>query len=265
MKCLVVALDAEARPLLDRYGLRADRTAKGFRVYRAAATALIVSGVGRIASAAATAYLQAYLGQAQAHAWLNIGIAGHAHRPLGHACIAHKIVAAHAGQSWYPPPVVHELCESATLLTVDRPLDGYPDDALVDMEAAGFYPTACRFASAELVQVLKVISDNSAHPASELSAPEVIDLIAARLDTVDAVLQALAGLADELAGLSAEPIAYRELIARLRASESQRRRLRDLLRRWQVVCPGQALPSFDDVKQALRWLERQIALPGPGP
>ena len=119
-------------------------------------------------------------GPAGEAAWLNVGIGGHRTLPLGEIVLAQPGDAdAAADQIWCPSLVFEPPCATATVTTVDRPETGYPEDTVYEMEAAGFCAAAARFASAELIQVVKVISDNAAAPPERLTAGRVEELIAA--------------------------------------------------------------------------------------
>ncbi len=74
---LVIALPSEAKPLLSHYKLKAVEDSCGFKIYQKDEMALVVSGVGKSAAAAATAYLQAMTGNEPDRAWINIGMGGH--------------------------------------------------------------------------------------------------------------------------------------------------------------------------------------------
>jgi nucleoside phosphorylase len=258
---LVVALDCEARPLLRHYRLKIDNTAAGFRVYRNDHMALIVAGMGCTAAAAATAYLQAFLNDGTQRPWLNIGIGGQRNYALGDGYIAHKITAAGSRQCWYPPLVFELPCASAAVHTVDQPETAYPDEAIYEMEAAGFYPTACRFSSAELVQVVKIISDNQIHLPIKLNASVIEQLVAEKLALIEQVISRLSELGRELDTWYREPAGYRQLLERWRFSESERHQLHDRLQRWQLLCPHEALPltAFASGKDILSWLEQRLA------
>ena len=52
---LVVALPAEASPLIERLGLRRDMAGRAMRLYVGDDLRLVVSGVGKVAAAAAAA------------------------------------------------------------------------------------------------------------------------------------------------------------------------------------------------------------------
>ena len=166
MLCLVVALAAEARPLLAFHRLRGV-SGHPYRICAGEQTHLIVSGVGKVAAAAATAYLRALIGDAPA-AWLNIGIAGHGSQAVGTALLAHKVVDIASGKLFYPTFTASPPCRTTLLHTIDRvqPATG---DAAYDMEASGFCEAAQRFATSERVHCLKVVSDN---PQSSLSGAQ---------------------------------------------------------------------------------------------
>ena len=79
----VVALPAEGKPLIDRYGLRRRTLRSDYPIYEGNDITLIVSGIGKVAAAAATACLHASTNDHRPGVWLNVGIAGHSQRPVG--------------------------------------------------------------------------------------------------------------------------------------------------------------------------------------
>ncbi|MGD8816452.1 MAG: hypothetical protein PVJ51_04650 [Acidobacteriota bacterium] len=264
---LVTALRAEARPLIERYGLsRADdvagspyfhATGKGpgnvaggsyfdatgehpgnavpeRHVAGAGTVALVVSGPGRIAAGAAVAAVASVMPSA---AWLNVGIAGHADHRLGSPFLAHRVREVTSGRAWYPPLVFAPPCPTAGLATVDTPCEDFPDDDLYDMEGAGFYEIAGRCAPHELVHCLKVVSDNRENPARDLDAARVRELIGDSLAVIDAVVEQLAALAGEQRRLESEPAGFEDVLAAAHFSVTRRRQLRRALRRWAILCP----------------------------
>ena len=261
MICLVVALNCEAKPLIAHYGLKPANHVQGFRVFQNQDTALIVSGPGRTAAAAATAYLQGSLGAGRHRTWVNVGIGGHRDHKAGDLFLAHKITDAATDQSWYPPVVIAPPCETAAVRTVDVPELNYRQDGIYEMEAAGFYPIACRFSTAELVQSVKVISDNPESPADRLTAKQVEQLIAAQLPAILSIIHQTERLGRELAALEQAPRHYQTLLQRWRFTESERHLLRQLLQRYQLLYPdddGWPDRNFSRGKDVLRWLENRI-------
>ena len=192
---IVVALPAEARPLLDHFRLRDKQHNTAFPIYRNTDMALIVSGPGKVAAAAATALLAGNRDTPAATAWLNIGIAGHAHHAIGSGYIAHRITDSATGTNWYPPQIHDLSMPTENLYTVDRPEDDYPAAALYEMEASGFFPVACRFSSSELVQCFKVISDNRTQATTAVTAKLCTQLITGKLADIEQLVSTLSGMA----------------------------------------------------------------------
>jgi len=195
---LVVALPAEARPLIDFYRLGDKTTLGTFRVYRHADMSLIISGPGKVAAAAATALLAGCSTPGKQAAWLNIGIAGHATYSTGQSLLAHRITDHATGKSWYPPQLFDLPTTTGSLLTVDVPENDYRQDIAYDMEASGYYPVASRFSCTELVQCFKVVSDNREQSTATLTAERCTQLITQKLDEIDALVRALLSLAPGL-------------------------------------------------------------------
>ena len=61
-------------------------------------------------------------------------------------------------------------CPSEHLISVDKMNEPYPNNAAVDMEASAFFAVATRYTKAELVQSVKVVSDNSLHGVDQITA-----------------------------------------------------------------------------------------------
>ena len=236
---LIVALQCEAKPLIRHYRLTGHNVAGGYRVYQNSSMRLMVSGIGPAASAAAVALLFGMTGQVMHALWLNVGVAGRAGRALGTPMLAHKITDVAAGRCWYPPRVFDAPCETAHLCTVARAEERYDGDKAFDMEASGFYAAANRFATAELVQVLKVVSDNGASGPANVSAELVEALVAESLPVLDALIAALAPLAAQVARLNEAPRYFDEFVGRWRFTVYQQHRLAELLRRWQALAPDE--------------------------
>lgn len=263
MLCLVVALPCEARPLAEYYRLRA-RPCRGFPVYANDRTALIVSGVGKVAAAAAVACLQMQLGGAQAHSWLNCGVAGHPTRAIGEGLLAHKITDGANRRSWYPPLLDAPPCATDELITVDRPERSFEDGCAYDMEAAGFYPTACRFSTGELVQCYKVVSDGRSEAGKTLATGRVSRLMEDRLEEIAAVAGRLDRLERALAQVQAPPALEGFCLVRWHFTQTQRHQLAGACRRVQALdLDGEGFRAELDVcrraTDVLEYLHRAVA------
>jgi adenosylhomocysteine nucleosidase len=193
----VVALPAEARPLIERFGMAAVGDGP-FPVFRGEDAWLVVSGHGKACAAAATAYLHLLSGGVLGCAWLNVGLGGHGQRTLGEGVVAHKISDAASGASWYPQLVIDSPSPTVPVLTVERVEDEYVQPWIYESEAAGFFPIACRFSTAELVHCYKVVSDNpDATLSRRMSSSSIEELIAGNLEAVEVFARGLADLAWE--------------------------------------------------------------------
>jgi len=240
----VVALPSEAKPIIHRLGLRPDEQTHGLRRYRRDNVQLVVSGVGKVASATAVGYIAGAYPPDTRHIWLNVGIAGHAHLPKGTATIAHRITDLASGSSFYPSIVFRPPCRTSDIVCHDEPTTSYASDAMCDMESSGFFAAASRFSTVEFVHALKVVSDNTAADIGALDRKKITALIDDNLDHIER-------LADTLNEIDANhlprttPLALGPLLERWHFTVTQRTQLRELARRWAVVRPEPEWPWRD--------------------
>jgi len=265
--CLVVALPAEAKPVASWFNLKRVQPETGFPVYRNEHIALVVSGVGKANAAAAIAYLFARFGCPRDRIWVNLGIAGHDTLPVGSVFLAHRIEDVAGGRRWFPPLAIHAPCDTRTLRTLDQPDFDYRHEEAMDMEASGFYATAIRFSSAELVQCLKLVSDNAEQSGQGIRADEVLALIGSGLDVLDELLERLGWLANQLHEARIAPELLERYQERWRFTESQRHQLKELLARWNTLAPAdepwpERPNELRDGKSVLRRIRQNLdALP----
>ncbi len=261
MLYIVTALPCEAKPLIRHYRLNG-RHENGFRIYANEQLRLIIAGIGKYAAAAACAYLQGATPDRRP-VWLNLGIAGHHSLEVGSAVLAHKVHDAATGKTWYPAIPFQPPCPTVDLVSVDQPESEYHGAAAYDMEAAGFYAAAGRFNTHEMVQVFKIISDNRSTPAHQVTADHAEEIVAARLDTLDTLLEALSHLDAQLAQQQPPIEAMHAFLQRWRFSVSQRHQLQRLLQRWQAL--GKETPDIAEFaaaqnsKQVIAALRGRIA------
>jgi hypothetical protein len=225
----------------------------------------VVSGAGKVSAAAATAFLQASGEHSGIQGWLNIGVAGHGKHAIGEGLLTHRITDQATGRHWYPPLVFNKIPPSDNLSTVDQASLEYPDGTMLDMEASGYYPTACRDATAERVHCYKIISDNRESPAGSLSARQVEELIAGRLEDIDALIAEISAIAHGQRMLHAESPELERFEDTWRFTVSQRHYLRRLLKRWQLLQPGESawssLPAgLCHSREVIACLEQRIGI-----
>lgn len=258
---LVVALQCEAKPLIKHFGLKRHMQQNYFSIYDKGSITLTVSGLGKTSMAAAAAYTQALFGSPEHSVWLNIGVAGHQSHSIGRMFIAHKIVDKASKRSWYPPILFDPSCSSSELATVSRPETEYAAECLYDMEASGFYPTALRFSTSELVQCLKIVSDNDSESRAKVDPTLVSSLVDANLVTIEDIGNRLKEMAQSF--LLKQPGLLAEFLNHWHFTGHQMFRLKQSLRQWDVVSPN-APPNLDDLhsfksaKEVLFWLKNRL-------
>ena len=236
---IICALKPEARPLLEYFDLRP--LADVVSIYRnpQAHISLTLSGIGKSAAAAAVARTRDHFKADRTHAWLNLGIAGHAGLPLGQAVIIKKVTDAASGQTWFPSRVFTTALPAHDLLTLDQPGDKYREE-LFDMECAGFFRAASGCATLELVSSLKIISDNADQPMDGINPDLVSRLMTQNLPVVEEIIQQLLALSKLQQRLNDPGPDYHAIIRHRHFTVSQQHQLQSLLRKWRALRPGDA-------------------------
>lgn len=245
---IVVALACEASPIVQHFRLKKLKQDHPFPIYDNGKIALIISGLGKVAAATAVGYLHALFAISRPSVWLNIGIAGHRFHPLGTGLIAHKILDHASGQSYFPCFTFEAPCLTTDVISVDQVEADYKYEAAYDMEASGFYAAAARFSTGELIHCLKVISDNQAFPAEQISKHLGQELVANHLLLIEDLCAELDQLNKSVALIYELPEEYEELNLRFHFTKSQQNQFKVLIRRWYAVNKVEISSSFELAK-----------------
>lgn len=200
MICFCTALPSEAKPLIDYYRLKKIES-KPFSVFQRDNVWLIVSGIGALSTAMAVSWLSALtkpINMANM-VWLNVGCAGHAELPLGTIARVSEVrgqVREQANGTLYPVMLAAWKHLDAPLQTVSVVAEQYPNGALVDMEGVTFFQAATKCVQSERVQLIKVVSDNVEHPASEVTAAGVSALLEPHCAVIDRYARSMLDMFD---------------------------------------------------------------------
>lgn len=205
---IMLALSCEAKPIIDFYRLK-KLPSKGFAHFNSQGNPdrphdinLVVSGIGSSNMLQASAWLAAKT-ELMSCCWLNIGTAGHESFELGMIVQVVHSVELGSLKAHYPPLVVNarklikgaqSSTEVVSLLSSNTPVSDYPANQAVDMEAYSFFLSAKRFASSELVQSLKVISDNQTEGLELLNATRISELVGSQISIIDEFSRSLIAL-----------------------------------------------------------------------
>lgn len=213
----VTALYQEAHGLIRELELKKNTAYAPFEVFdnESAGIRLVVTGVGEIAAAAATAAVCARDGADAADFLVNIGCCaaggcepadrdmdsgyGAAHAAqIGDLYVCHKITEQATGKTFYPDILYRHPWKERELVTGMQPLQrAAAHGALYDMEAAAVYQAGIRFFSPDRMIFLKVVSDFGIAGQERMTAEALTGLLEQHVKEVAAFLTNLREAADE--------------------------------------------------------------------
>ena len=259
---IVCALKPEARPLLDHFGLRALPDAARTYHNAGARISLTLSGIGKSAAAGAVARTHEYFDADRSHAWLNLGIAGHADLPVGQAVIVKKVTDAASGQAWFPSRVFPVTIPAHDLISLDEPGSDYREE-LFDMECSGFFRAVSDVATLELAQALKIISDNADQPMDGVNPDLASRLMKQNLPVIEEIAEHLLALSKLLQDLNDPGPDYHAITGQRHFTVSRQHQLRAALGKWRALRPGDSSPAElvagkKTAAEALRFLQDEL-------
>ena len=235
---VMMALYQEAHGLIRELELKKNAAYAPFEVFdnESAGIRLVVTGVGEIAAAAATAAVCARDGADAADFLINIGCCAAggcepADRDMDSRCVAaegatggcepadrdmdsgygaayaaqigdlyvcHKITEQATGKTFYPDILYRHPWKERELVTGMQPLQrAAAHGALYDMEAAAVYQAGIRFFSPDRMLFLKVVSDFGIAGQERMTAEALTGLLEQHVKEVAAFLTNLREAADE--------------------------------------------------------------------
>jgi adenosylhomocysteine nucleosidase len=190
MKLIITtALKAEAISIIRHFKLKNFIDNK-FEIFSNEDIFLIITKVGSINSAIATAYIATLLNikfKNEKLVFLNIGIAGHKDLSIGSCILAHE-VRDEITKIKYFPSLIFDFDITKTILCVSKPSKDYLDDFVFDMESFGFFVAASKFCEIDLIQSLKIISDNLSSNILDISKEKIEDLIFKNLNVIEKII-----------------------------------------------------------------------------
>lgn len=199
-----VALPAEANILVQHWDLQrlatASPMATSFSCYKHPHRSLylVVTGVGTISAACGMQVLASQLPHTACSTWLNLGLCGHGTADIGSVWSVDQVLDVATGACYYPGGVAESHLQHAILHTVARYHPQYPDQALVDMEGAGFCKAAqLLMIPREQIEICKIVSDNSLHPVADnkrFNRQQIDAWFQAALPAIDALVASLYAL-----------------------------------------------------------------------
>ena len=259
---LIVALKAEAQPLIEFFELKPLPIDETISIFGNHELTLVLAGIGKSTAAHAVQCVN-NTKQDCVNAWLNIGIAGHGVFDVGQGFMADRIVDQTTMKTWYPQFVFQPVCQTGTLMTVEKVETNYSDPVGYDMEASGFYPAAVSYSTIELVHSYKIVSDNPRNSGAKITRPNVYDLIKSKLSEIQCTIDSLKILVAEVATRSSSDELLNQFLQRWRFSVTQQFQLKSLLRKTNVLnididVESNEFISCRDGRSALKIVERTV-------
>jgi hypothetical protein len=188
---LLVALPAEAKPLIRAFGLQRRQPDGAFPRYVNGPLTLVLTGPGEQAAGKATTYALTSVAS-EPSLWVNLGIAGHGTLAQGECLLAECIREISSGQEWcLQAPAVAPDFALSPLHCVPEPETGYAEAVGYDMESAAIARALSQRDLLSRLQVVKVVSDNPTLPAQGIGARMVGELIQAQLPTIKNLINRL--------------------------------------------------------------------------
>lgn len=225
----VAALHCEAKPIIDYYRLKKSSSHHTFDVYHRENILCIISGIGKISVAAASAWIAGLNRFEPSIAWINVGTAGSANHQTGTLLWISKISEDESKRHYYPVPLLNSGLEFAHCQTLNHPSTDYHAHQIYDMEASAYFDTATRFSSAELVHCVKVISDNPAQQTGRDKA-QISELIHGNIAQITSFAESLIGLNNQIARLQIKSIDWNKFLACAHFTQTQQTRVNKSLR-----------------------------------
>lgn len=258
-------------------GIKKNTAYAPFEVFdnESAGIRLVVTGVGEIAAAAATAAVCARDGADAADFLVNIGCCaaggcepadrdmdsgyGAAHAAqTGDLYVCHKITEQATGKTFYPDILYRHPWKERELVTGMQPLQrAAAHGALYDMEAAAVYQAGIRFFSPDRMLFLKVVSDSGVAGQERMTAETLAGLLEQHVKAVAGFLANLWKAADEEEALRSGGIlqedeaVLEQIFAALHCSQTMRASARQYI-------TYAALTGYDWKAELKEWYARGL-------
>ncbi|MCU7796063.1 MAG: hypothetical protein KZQ75_02900 [Candidatus Thiodiazotropha sp. (ex Myrtea spinifera)] len=188
---ILVALPAEAKPIIRTYGLQRKQPDGIYPCYVKQPFTLVLTGPGTEAMEKSVAFLHSQQQEDNSAIWLNIGITGHGSLARGTCLLAECVHDLPSACYWQLSPPVDHLFPAGPLHCVAEPVSIYKQDTAYDMESSGFAAGIDKIGALERAQIMKVVSDNPQEPSSQINGRMVSDLIQSAIPTLSVLIDRL--------------------------------------------------------------------------
>ena len=241
--CWVVALQSEAKPLIQMFAMKILSNRSLFPIYFNPENGhvLVISGVGQVRSAAAAMFLRDKLDIKDFAAWINIGIAGCSKGAVASIHQALKVMNQESGKSFFPGTRFSKIVCGTPLITVGKPEINFSNSGLYDMEASGFCEIAPLFSCNELTYVFKIVSDTPTASVNRITKDIITSLIEMNTEVIFELVEAIDKLVQEEERRLIVPNEIQNALASYHFTETNRVKFQIVYKKWRSLFPGRSL------------------------
>ncbi|MCU7843091.1 MAG: hypothetical protein KZQ93_04545 [Candidatus Thiodiazotropha sp. (ex Monitilora ramsayi)] len=187
---LLVALPAEAKPLIRAFDLQRQQPDGAYPRYLSSHLSLTLTGAGAEAMRRGVEFLLSQQ-TATSTTWLNVGIAGHGTLPRGTCLLAEKVIDMDSGRNWALSASTDAVLPKYPLHCVSEAESTYAENTAYDMESSGFVAGLESAGVLDRGQILKVVSDNPRQPSTQINGRMVGDLIQQAIPVLSSLMDRL--------------------------------------------------------------------------
>ena len=241
----VVALKAEAEMILDEFNMNFDPEFTLFQVFRNFEKTrwLILSGIGRHNSAAATTYLYMISKASRSTSWINLGVAGRCNGHYGDLCLANKI-SNNGFSNTYPASMPKVSFHKMNLFTTDVPLTDYTLHELIDMDGSAFYDITSKVSGRECSCLMKVISDGPNNNIEDLNKFKIREIIKLNIANIKTIVSYYEKLSMNQYQMIQQPKILSKILSQWHFSVSQKHRLENLIKRINILSKDEEITKL---------------------
>ena len=150
------AFYAEAKNIIDHYGLKKEKSLETVRVdvFANDDIRLVITGVGEINAAAAVSNIGGAYGISPDDEILNVGCGA----CFGSIFLGNKLTEQMTGRTFYPDMLMKANLRECEIITAVRVLKEGREQVVYDMEAAAIYQAAAFFVGPHRMHFIKLVS-----------------------------------------------------------------------------------------------------------
>ena len=255
----IIATYAEAVPLISFFKLKKKSGRLQFDIFFSSnkKISLTISGIGKIQAVASVIYTNMFFGGVRNNAWINIGIAGHKCEEIGNIFLINNNLDFATKKNYFPIINFEGNFKYQSSITYDYADEKY-NDSISDMELSGFFYAAAKSSSIELIQSLKIISDNRSETIDFKDTIKINEIIMKRINIIEELCLKLVSNYIDINELDFE---NSDIIEKFKPSNVQKKEFLYLKNKhflYKDYAIIKSLNQFDSIDSFLGFLKRKI-------